>query len=223
MLVSKGARLLLIRDVLPVSEIRDTHTWQECERELTRCAWRRYTPEQPWLLTWAHTMDSELLDQGWATLPSLGPGTPWARRQRSPTRCGDDVVGDVWRQGAAPGFFASSSYRQVCRQQQSSEEALLRAVTFARQNRSVFVISTRDLACNQSFEATSAVCGPNVLPTHIVAYIDSDHLNHAGSTFLWPYLCSAFERFGFFRADAGFFTNDHDQQPEVNDERVFIY
>ena len=82
----------------------------------------RYTPEQPWLLTWAHTMDSELLDQGWATLPSLGPGTPWARRQRSPTRCGDDVVGDVWRQGAAPGFFASSSDRQVCRQQQSSEE-----------------------------------------------------------------------------------------------------
>jgi len=44
MLVSKGARLLLIRDVLPVSEIRDTHTWQECERELTRCAWRRYKP-----------------------------------------------------------------------------------------------------------------------------------------------------------------------------------
>ena len=71
------------------------------------------------------------------------------------------------------------------------------AVALARRNASVFALSARDLFCSTS-DAASAECGPTLQPLPVVGYLDGDHLNKAGALFLWPYLCDAFERFGFF-------------------------
>ena len=46
--------------------------------------------------------------------------------------------------------------------------------------------------------APDGVCNTMVPGTDVVAFADSHHLSRAGSAYLAPYLCSQFERWGFF-------------------------
>jgi len=78
------------------------------------------------------------------------------------------------------------------------DTVLAEAIAYTRaRNSSVLFLSTRDLFCTTS-EHMSAMCGPTIAGTNVVGYCDGAHLNLAGSMYLWPYLCSAFLRFGLF-------------------------
>jgi len=87
----------------------------------------------------------------------------------------------------------------------------------------VYFLSFRELWCSTSDSATAS-CGPNIPGTNAVGYADGSHLNRAGAVYLWPYLCSAFSRFGFFREMAE--EEEHTVTEVEHDEqqvRVIIY
>ena len=68
--------------------------------------------------------------------------------------------------------------------------------TFAEGYANVHFFSTRGLLCTS--EDAHGVCSDRIPGTDIVAYLDHSHLRRGGSVYLAPYLCSAFERFGFY-------------------------
>jgi len=195
---------------------------QACVRRPERCRWARENSTEaptgatssstaPWLEPSESPMDMGAMmgalaadvdaNGGGAQLPGLphltgaswlAPWPPWTDRE---------LVATYTRTNAFPsGGCDADDWDPTdghCLQWRASDEALLRAVALARRNASVFALSARDLFCSTS-DAASAECGPTLQPLPVVGYLDGDHLNKAGALFLWPYLCDAFERFGFF-------------------------
>lgn len=46
--------------------------------------------------------------------------------------------------------------------------------------------------------------GSHLVPgTLATGYLDTDHLSTWGSMYLWPYVCAAFDEWGFFDVEAG--------------------
>jgi len=175
---------------LPGMPNSQTRYWQPCADHPTRCKWARNGWFE-WQGPWPPWMDAELLAEfGQARTPGVA--------------CEQ-----------SPAGTAHSTAVEHCGRWRSSDEALLAAVALARQNESVFFLSMRDLLCNSS-EASHAVCGPNLGKTYVVAYSDGHHYNKAGSLFLWPFICSAFESFSFYSAS----TQD---SISGSGERIIVY
>ena len=71
------------------------------------------------------------------------------------------------------------------------------AKRFAYRHTDVFFLSTWDLFCDTAGGGARS-CGSLVPGTAFRSRWDNTHLNRAGSMYLWPYLCAAFEDRGLF-------------------------
>ena len=67
--------------------------------------------------------------------------------------------------------------------------------SFANEFSNVYYYNAGDLFCTST--SPTATCMANVPGMSLLAYFDQDHLSTIGAHYLWPYLCAAFQAFGF--------------------------
>ena len=62
-------------------------------------------------------------------------------------------------------------------------------------NRTIYM-PTDHLLCDMSGARPGRECGGFVPGTNTLAFLDDNHLNSAGSLFMWPFVCDFFTRHG---------------------------
>ena len=65
----------------------------------------------------------------------------------------------------------------------------------ADRTNSTYYMPLDELFCDPNAQA-GRECGVVVPGTHTVAFLDSNHINTAGASYLWPFLCDFFTRHG---------------------------